>query len=382
MYRNKDFLLTELAGNSYLLPYGQMIADQKHWMQINHTGVYIWNLLQKDCSREEILTQTAKHFQIAPSDFLSFSEDINMFLNLLLAQEVLLENKTSSISSSKDTLTLSIGALSIKLEGDPKAFPPQFVDFSVDSVSSLQQTIYLHPQLPSIRRNGQILVRDRDLIVMDTPEEYLLLFPAAKQLYEIHINKSGSLAILHYTPPYTELLYEEIFQGIRLIYSYLAQMHGMFIIHSASLLYNDKAWLFSGPSGMGKSTHTNLWKNLYQSSLLNGDLNMITLENNVLTVHGIPWCGTSQIHTTKSYPLGGIILLKQDATDFIESLTDAQKQTSVAQRFISPTWTQEMFLKNLNFAEMLCKQVPICRLHCTKNPHAAEVMKSYIDNYC
>ena len=159
-------------------------------------------------------------------------------------------------------------------------------------------------------------------------------------------------------------------------------MHGMFIIHSASLLYNDKAWLFSGPSGMGKSTHTNLWKNLYQSSLLNGDLNMITLENNVLTVHGIPWCGTSQIHTTKSYPLGGIILLKQDATDFIESLTDAQKQTSVAQRFISPTWTQEMFLKNLNFAEMLCKQVPICRLHCTKNPHAAEVMKSYIDNYC
>ena len=35
---------------------------------------------------------------------------------------------------------------------------------------------------------------------------------------------------------------------------------GMFALHSASLLYLEKAWLFSGPSGMGKSTHTALWK--------------------------------------------------------------------------------------------------------------------------
>ena len=47
---------------------------------------------------------------------------------------------------------------------------------------------------------------------------------------------------------------EEIFFAIRTIFLYNASFKGMYAIHSASVLYKDKAWLFSGHSGAGKST--------------------------------------------------------------------------------------------------------------------------------
>ena len=71
----------------------------------------------------------------------------------------------------------------------------------------------------------------------------------------------------------TEEEQDSLFLAIRPVFLFLAQKKGMFVLHSASLLYLEKAWLFSGPSGMGKSTHTALWKKLFDTPFLNGDLN-------------------------------------------------------------------------------------------------------------
>ena len=38
------------------------------------------------------------------------------------------------------------------------------------------------------------------------------------------------------------------------------------------------------------------------------------------------------------------------------------------QRIISPTWTKDLLLKNLAFAETLAPLTKIFRLNCTKNP--------------
>ena len=42
-------------------------------------------------------------------------------------------------------------------------------------------------------------------------------------------------------------------------------------------------------------------------------------------VYGMPWCGTSGVASTKSYPLGGIVLLGRSDNDHFESLTNDQK---------------------------------------------------------
>ena len=155
---------------------------------------------------------------------------------------------------------------------------------------------------------------------------------------------------------------------------FLAQKKGMFVLHSASLLYLEKAWLFSGPSGMGKSTHTALWKKLFDTPFLNGDLNLIGKEGDQFVVYGIPWCGTSEIFTVEKKELGGIVLLEKAPEDKIVSLTKEQKTLRVMQRMISPPWTAGLMKKNLAFAEEIANEKPVYFLRCTKNDTAAEVM--------
>lgn len=98
----------------------------------------------------------------------------------------------------------------------------------------------------------------------------------------------------------------------------------------------------SGPSGAGKSTHTALWNRLFETPLLNGDLNLIGIADGAPFVYGLPWCGTSGIYTPKTCPLGGITLLKRAASDSDNPMTEDEQQLSVMHRLISPSWTKDM----------------------------------------
>lgn len=109
--------------------------------------------------------------------------------------------------------------------------------------------------------------------------------------------------------------------------------------------YQGKAWLFSGSSGTGKSTHANLWANRYHTPVLNGDLNVLDIKNGLPYLYGLPWCGTSETYTTTTYPLGGIVFLKQAPFNRVNSLPPDEQALFLMQRMISPTWTKDLLLK-------------------------------------
>lgn len=78
----------------------------------------------------------------------------------------------------------------------------------------------------------------------------------------------------------------------------------------------------------GKSTHTALWHELFDTPYLNGDLNLLGLHKDHIIAYGIPWCGTSGIFTAEAYELGGIILLGRDLqTDYLEELNPSEKSS-------------------------------------------------------
>ncbi len=379
MKQNKGFILREIANVPYLLPYGQMIADHKRGIKINSTGVYLWKLLEQEHTMNELLSLSAAYYEIPESDRTEFETDIKQFLNQLVAYGIVENSTTTTQTVGADEWLLSIGKLNLRLTGPIAAFPQEFADFVVREVSQIHQTINLRPASPALSQNGQVLLRNRELVILEQEEQYILLFPQAKQLREIHLKKDASYATCYCQPPYTDTFHYDLFHALRLLYLYLAQSKGMVALHSASILYKDKAWLFSGRSGMGKSTHTNLWKALYDTPIINGDLNLIGMENGTPVVYGIPWCGTSGIHDTQTYPLGGIILLKQAPADFVEELSSDQKQLLVCQRLISPAWSEELFDKNMHVVEKTTEKILICRLHCTKEDTAAEVMRERVD---
>ena len=41
----------------------------------------------------------------------------------------------------------------------------------------------------------------------------------------------------------------------------------------------------------------------------------------------------------------------------------------------------DLFERNMEIVENIVSKIMVCKLHCTKEPSAAEVMKEYIDGY-
>lgn len=99
-------------------------------------------------------------------------------------------------------------------------------------------------------------------------------------------------------------------------------------------------------------------ENAVSDTGINGDLNLLAFENDMPVIHGLPWCGTSGISDIHTYPLGGILLLRQDKTDFIEDLSMDEKALLLMQRLISPIWNEQQLDCCLRFpkiyAQMLC----------------------------
>lgn len=410
MRRSKDFSLFTISDVPYLLPFGQGIADLKRGVQINDTGIFLWGLLDRERTEEEMLSLYAAHYEAPDSQLPQLETDLRQFL-LMLERYGMLERSNTPAEPDTSTHTdivsdsdaamksaveiysdtdksvhryLSIGGLTILLCGPADAFTQDFDAFEFFPTSTafnVHQTVSVDSHAPKQRPEGRILLKNSELVVMENDLQYTFLFPNAPGIREAHLTKDGTEACYFCRPPYTESLQQDLFHAIRLSFLYLAQLHDMVVLHSASLLYQGKAWLFSGHSGAGKSTHTNLWKELYNVPLINGDLNLLAVENGCPMVHGLPWCGTSRIVDTHSYPLGGIILVKKALQNSSVVLNDSRAQLLVAQRLISPSWTEKLLQKNLRFVAELAPHILICRLYCTKTPEAAETARKTIDDY-
>lgn len=380
--RSGQFVLRKIAQVLYLLPFGQKIADRARGLQINETSAFFWELLEPGRSFSELLACSAAHFQAESHELPQLEQDLRAFLEQL-ERHGLLEIPISCGPKSLTGLNefyAKIGGLIVQLCGPEEAFHPSFASFRCPPETP-QQTIHIVYGTPYHYENGPTVLRNQELAVLNLPEYYVLLFPSSHNIYEAHLSKDGSQATYFCCSQDPKALAEELFHAIRLAYLYLAQRHGLVAIHSASLLHRGRAWLFSAPSGTGKSTHTELWHQEFGSPLLNGDLNLIGMAHGQPTVFGIPWCGTSQIFTTETYPLGGIFLLKRGSGNRVESLEPDRRQLLAVHRVISPSWTEELFQANLDIIEALEARISIQRLWCTPNPEAAHIARQTVDQY-
>ncbi len=399
MKLSSDFVIRKLHGQDYLLPVGQGIVTFQRGIRLNETGVFLCKLLQKDCTRESLIQALAERNKDCGVSLQEIETDITHFL-LALTQKNALQTQELAANQFKTVSCYRFGDLIVR-----NTIPLTYLHESLatfqcavsqcdkshcdlghyDAEYGLQddftQEWVLRPiaLLPTI--HGTRILFNEQLELFDCESSYTFLYPSSRHIKAMCVSRDGLTASFYTDFAKNDDAVEELFFAMRSALFYCAQKQECYALHSASLLYRDMLWLFSAPSGTGKSTHTALWHKLFGTPLINGDINLLAWRGNNITVFGTPWCGTSDIFTKECYPLGGVILLQQSATNFIEKLSVDQQQLLLAQRCISPCWNETQLDQILSFAGNVAHSVPVYRLHCNMQPEAAEIIKCHIDRY-
>lgn len=97
-----------------------------------------------------------------------------------------------------------------------------------------------------------------------------------------------------------------------------------FLIHSSAVVYDGYAYLFSGPCGAGKSTHTALWVRHFgadKAFIINDDKPAIRYLDGRFLVFGTPFSGKTDTSRNTSAPLAAICFVEQGPDNHIRKLS-------------------------------------------------------------
>ncbi|MBR3952528.1 MAG: hypothetical protein IKJ82_02790 [Oscillospiraceae bacterium] len=143
----------------------------------------------------------------------------------------------------------------------------------------------------------------------------------------------------------------------------LLRFEGM-MLHSSAVEVDGKAYLFSGPSGMGKSTHTRLWQSIFgeKACVFNDDKPALRRIDGRWYAYGTPWCGKDGINQNKKVPLAGICFLKRGEENKIRRLDPKEALPLLMSQTIhkfKKIENLDLLLNNVNY---IIKEIPIFEL--------------------
>lgn len=150
------------------------------------------------------------------------------------------------------------------------------------------------------------------------------------------------------------------------------------IMHASVVKYHDRAILFSGPSGIGKSTQANLWKKYMNADILNGDRATIDISKDIIDVYGSPYAGSSKIYRNESAPLEAIVLLKQGKENSIRQLEGMELYRNMYPRFSFARWDDRLSDISMNIMEEIISRVPVYELTCLPDEGAVKLVRDTI----
>lgn len=154
-------------------------------------------------------------------------------------------------------------------------------------------------------------------------------------------------------------------------------MYDGLVLHSSAVELDGRAYLFSGDSGAGKSTHTRLWQSVFgeKAKVFNDDKPALRFVGGKWFAYGTPWCGKDGININMKVPLAGICFMKQAPENKIRRLDNKEAIQKIFQQTIWRFYRAEKLDLMLGNVDKLVRQIPVFELENRPEPEAA--MLSY-----
>ena len=178
--------------------------------------------------------------------------------------------------------------------------------------------------------------------------------------------------------PVLKTLDEAQYMATGAVYARQLLQFGGFQLHASSVILNGQAYLFSAPSGTGKSTHTEKWVRLFEATYLNDDKPALRYMDGGWFAYGTPWSGKHDLSSPGKVPLGAIAFVRRGAENSICRL-DPQEAVPYMLSQILRVISGELMTRQLSLVDQLLQQIPVYLLTCRNDDEAAYVARAAME---
>ena len=166
----------------------------------------------------------------------------------------------------------------------------------------------------------------------------------------------------------------EFFAIQRQIVSCLSNL-GVILFHGSAICVDGRTYIFTAPSGTGKSTHSRFWRELLQDHdvvMVNDDKPFLKVEEGRVTAYGSPWRGKEGLGCNMSAPVEAICSISQGTENAIREATPEEMFTIFYEQSFRP-FDKEGTENHLHNLDVLTRNVRLYKLECDMSLDAARL---------
>ena len=150
------------------------------------------------------------------------------------------------------------------------------------------------------------------------------------------------------------------------------------VLHCSVLKVKSGVILFSGPSGIGKSTQAGLWMKYRKARVINGDRTLLKKENGRWMSLGWPICGSSEICYNEAYPVKAVIFLGQAEENDGRRLRYFDAIKAMISQITVNGWNPQFVEKIWNLTEDFAAQIPVFEYGCNMEEAAVDTLENLL----
>lgn len=243
-----------------------------------------------------------------------------------------------------------------------------------DPVTDCTITVQPLPVLPPFSENGVWHGPEYYDYVENTTRVFHCSAPGAAAFAVTQLFENGNIE-LGVLPSY--LSYFSGSSGIfnRIGMETLLLQHSGLLLHASLIKYAGKAVAFTGPSGVGKSTHAAIWHTCLGAEILNGDRAVLRNTEKGWRAYGSPYAGTSGIYKNDSAPLAGVVVLQQAKENRLSVLSPEKAFSHLYPELSVHHWDKVFAAKAMDLCLRMIQATPVYLLECLPEESAALLVK-------
>lgn len=168
---------------------------------------------------------------------------------------------------------------------------------------------------------------------------------------------------------------EETIESLAIYRKIAEQMidYDTLLFHGSAIAVDGETYIFTAPSGTGKSTHTRLWREYLgnKAIMVNDDKPLLKVSDEVI-VYGTPYNGKHRLGNNISVPLKAICILTRSKENYIKKISKQEAYITIVQQTYRSN-NPEKTKKVLELIDKLLDKVELYKLGCNMNIEAAKI---------